>query len=89
MDYAFWRSSKIQKINPENPHHPRNPGSAFRRVAQPGSALLWGSRGRGFKSRHADFRKIIEIYIRVSSRPEKLGYYRMNFWVVVNLKIKS
>lgn len=27
---------------------------ALRRVAQPGSALLWGSRGRGFKSRHAD-----------------------------------
>ena len=27
---------------------------AFRRVAQPGSAPLWGSGGRGFKSRHAD-----------------------------------
>ena len=26
----------------------------FRRVAQPGSAPLWGSGGRGFKSRHAD-----------------------------------
>ncbi len=26
----------------------------LRRVAQPGSALPWGGRGRGFKSRHAD-----------------------------------
>ena len=27
-----------------------------RNVAQPGSALLWGSRGRGFKSRRSDSR---------------------------------
>ena len=25
-----------------------------RRVAQPGSALAWGARGREFESRHAD-----------------------------------
>ena len=26
----------------------------LRRVAQPGSALAWGARGREFESRHAD-----------------------------------
>lgn len=29
----------------------------YRGVAQLGSALLWGSRGRGFESRRSDFRK--------------------------------
>ena len=28
--------------------------SILRRVAQPGSALAWGARGREFESRHAD-----------------------------------
>ncbi len=28
--------------------------SGLRRVAQPGSALAWGARGREFESRHAD-----------------------------------
>ena len=28
--------------------------SRLRRVAQPGSALAWGARGREFESRHAD-----------------------------------
>lgn len=27
----------------------------FRDVAQPGSALAWGARGRGFESRHPDY----------------------------------
>ncbi len=35
----------------------------IRNVAQPGSALLWGGRGRGFKSRRSDqiFKKILHI----------------------------
>ena len=28
--------------------------SQFRGVAQPGSVLAWGARGRGFESRHPD-----------------------------------
>lgn len=37
----------------------------LRRVAQPGSALLWGSRGRGFKSRHADEKRRVSRYYLV------------------------
>jgi hypothetical protein len=29
----------------------------FRGVAQPGSVLAWGARGRGFESRHPDLLK--------------------------------
>lgn len=29
----------------------------IRDVAQPGSALVWGASGRGFKSRHPDHKK--------------------------------
>ncbi len=30
------------------------PLKSSRNVAQPGSALVWGASGRGFKSRHSD-----------------------------------
>jgi hypothetical protein len=40
---------------------------ADRNVAQPGSALLWGSRGRGFKSRRSD-RTVFIQRIRPASR---------------------
>ena len=31
---------------------------AYRNVAQSGSALVWGARGRGFKSRYSDQKKM-------------------------------
>ena len=31
----------------------------IRSVAQPGSALVWGASGRGFKSRHSDHYKAL------------------------------
>ena len=35
----------------------------LRRVAQPGSALAWGARGREFESRHAD-QKINGLHLK-------------------------
>jgi hypothetical protein len=35
---------------------------SIRCVAQPGSALLWGSRGRGFESRHTDNKKGSDLF---------------------------
>ncbi len=42
----FWLEMHLAVINIYN--------STLRRVAQPGSALAWGARGREFESRHAD-----------------------------------
>ena len=42
-----------------------NNSRAERAVAQLGSALEWGSRGRGFKSRRPDSRKVGERYVDV------------------------
>jgi hypothetical protein len=39
---------------------------ADRSVAQPGSALDWGSRGRGFESRHSDqFKDLLVVTQRL------------------------
>jgi hypothetical protein len=46
-------------------HRPHADGSSEllvdRDVAQPGSALDWGSRGRGFESRHPDQIPLLEL----------------------------
>lgn len=52
------------------------PGLIYRQkqrsVAQPGSALDWGSRGRGFESRRSDhfglFRFLVPCYCSLSDR---------------------
>ena len=40
-----------------------------RSVAQPGSALYWGCRGRGFKSRHSD-----QLLVNHFSRLALIGF---------------
>ena len=42
----------------------------FRDVAQPGSALAWGARGREFESRHPDQPKSLGVARAFFMRPE-------------------
>ena len=47
-----------------------------RNVAQPGSALAWGARGRGFKSRRSDNgRKILHYFVYIIKSLKNGKYY--------------
>ena len=44
----------------------------FRGVAQPGSAFVWGAKGRGFESRHSDHPSRLRRYGWQATQAEKV-----------------
>ena len=61
----------------------------MRNVAQPGSALFWGDRGRGFKSRRSDhylLEKLANFGLVQTSKFLSLGVFGLIFSHILGLK---